>query len=308
MDILRAMRRSAALCIGRPYVRRELPGWGRVYNTLVGGSERDGDWQGLGQRWQRGKLHGYEMLLDISRWSNRKTFFLNRFYDLETQSVLKAILKEGDTFVDIGANEGMMSLLAARLVGSTGRIVAFEPSPGPRGIFEAAIARNHIQSIDLRPIGLSDAEATLKLAVPRINSGQGSFARPRYADDEMDEVDCPVRIGDRELDDEAPCLIKIDVEGFEEHVIRGLGQTLQRTWPPVAMEVVATHLRRAGSSVETLATLMEGFGYTGLATGLAGRHRLTLKPAILFPAYSGDVLWIHKSDPLLPRMLGTYGQ
>jgi hypothetical protein len=71
----------------------------------------------LARTWMRGKLHGYEMSLDLGNWSNRQTYFLGRFYDLPTQLVLLSCLRPDDIFVDIGANEGMISLLASRLVG-----------------------------------------------------------------------------------------------------------------------------------------------------------------------------------------------
>ena len=300
--MLSDLKRAVALRVALPYIRRELPGWGRIYNVLVGSHRADRDWQKIKPRWLRGKLHGYEMRLDLSGWSNRKTYFLGRFYDLATQSVLKAILRPGDTFVDIGANEGMMSLLAARLVGPSGKVIAFEPNPVPRGILEAAIARNRIEQIELRPVGLSDADATLTLSVPRSNSGEGSFGRSAYHDDDLVEVECAVRQGDAQLANVWPNLIKIDVEGFEENVLRGIAATLARTHCPIVTEVVALHLERADSSVAALQSIMAERGYRGFYMGLARsgwKHRLALTTARFHPGFSGDILWLHEDDERL---------
>lgn len=119
--MLASLYRSAVIGLVRPYTRRELPGWGYLYRNLVGSFEKDLIWRGERERWVRGKLHGYEILVRIEGWSNRHTFFLERFYDLPTQLLLQRALRESDTVVDVGANEGMMTLLGSRLVGSKGR-------------------------------------------------------------------------------------------------------------------------------------------------------------------------------------------
>jgi len=105
---------NACVMAVRPYTMRELPGWGRLYELLVGGYRRNQRWTGFAPRWVRGKLHGYDMLIDLASWSNRDTYFLGRFYDVPNQLLIKALVQPGETVVDIGANEGMISLVAAR--------------------------------------------------------------------------------------------------------------------------------------------------------------------------------------------------
>ena len=56
----------------RPYVQRELPGWGHLYGWFA---SSDRDWADAGTRRIAGKLHGYTMELDISGWSQRYTYF-----------------------------------------------------------------------------------------------------------------------------------------------------------------------------------------------------------------------------------------
>ena len=59
-------------------------------------------------------------------------------------SLVRQHLQPGDVFVDVGANIGYYSLLAAQLVGPTGKVISFEPSPTVRAQLEANIARNHL--------------------------------------------------------------------------------------------------------------------------------------------------------------------
>src|SRR6202165_822638 len=170
---MRRFYQNTLIFLLRPYISRELPGWGYLYRAFIGDYTADARWRGRPPRWIRGKLHQYEMFVDLSQWTNRSTFFLKRLYDLPTQLLLKKLLHEGDLFVDVGANEGMISILAARLVGPTGKVISFEPNPKPRSIFQATIDRNQIKNIDLIPVGLGYQDGTLSLSVPKINTGEG---------------------------------------------------------------------------------------------------------------------------------------
>ncbi len=134
-----------------------------------------------------------------------------------TQLAMKAILREGDAFIVVEANEGALSLLASRLVGS-GHVIAFELNPKPRSMLEAAINRNRISIITVHPIGLGAFDATLPLSFPKVNSGEGSFGRSVYSSGDVEIIQCDVRRGDGILAGEEPKLIKIDVEGFEMNV------------------------------------------------------------------------------------------
>lgn len=283
--MLNSIRRAAAHFFARPYVSRELPAWGHVYRLFV---EDDSLWVDHPEIWVRGKLHGYEMPLRIGGWSNRATYFLRRFYDLPTQLLIQESLNPGDTFVDIGANEGMMSLVASHAVGSEGKVIAFEPNPLVRSIFERTIARNCIGNIDLRPAGLSDKAGELSLFVPERNSGEGTFTTLQGLPGE--NVDCPVLVGDDALEQTHPALIKIDVEGFEARVLRGLAKTLERTRCPISIELIGTHLARDGESPQSIVQFLQELGYEGRRLALDGRKSLALRP-ISEPWTDGDYVF-----------------
>ncbi|MBR0725044.1 FkbM family methyltransferase [Bradyrhizobium manausense] len=283
----------------RPYIYRELPGWGRLYERFVGNYDRDPEWRGHSERWVRGKLHGYEMLLDLGRWSNRATYFLGRFYDLPTQLALGAILRPNDTFVDVGANEGMISLLASRLVGRSGQVIAFEPNPQPRARFQAAITRNEIANVRLLNFALGAEASVLPLTVPKINSGEGSFGRPDYPAELVDVVDCEVRVGDDVLRRIRPRLVKIDVEGFECNVIRGLGEVIEECHPAIVTEIVSAHLQKAQSSVTELVGMMNEKGYRSYRLSLSAKKGLRLIPGEVDPDAHGDFLWMHPKNEVL---------
>jgi hypothetical protein len=142
--LFRRAAQNFIILVVRPYVARELPGWGRVY-TFVGDYSRDWLWAAAPVKTMRGKLHGYDMKLDLSKWSDRSAFFLGRWYGLPAQLLVADLLKQGDVVVDVGANRGMFALMASRVVGDTGKVIAgkvicIEPNPNCLKILDREIA------------------------------------------------------------------------------------------------------------------------------------------------------------------------
>jgi FkbM family methyltransferase len=304
-------RQALAELLVRPYVQRELPGWGRLYGWFAG---TDGEWADAGTRRIAGKLHGYTMELDISTWSQRYTYFLGRYYDLPTQQLLQAVLRPGDRVCDIGANIGMISLLAAHLVGPGGRVDSFEPNPACADKIRQLSAENGLSHVHVHVLGLSDEPATLTLSVPLINSGEASFAPPRYPQSELRKVTVEVKRGDDVLDpSQPPALIKIDVEGFECRVIDGLRGVLSAAHPLVITEVVAEHLERGGGSARGLFERMNDLGYRAYELGLRKsgfKHVLRLTQVTLATLKSSvDVVWIHEpTHGTLPILHAPHAQ
>jgi FkbM family methyltransferase len=293
--IWRRALQNVIVLSARPYVSRELPGWGRVYDAMVGGYRRDWLWSTAPTKTIRGKRHGYSMRLDLSKWADRSAFFLGRWYDLNTQLLMSDLIAPGDTVVDVGANRGMFALVASRLVGETGRVVCFEPNPNCFEVLDREISSNAIRNIVVHKCGLGEREEELLLSVPRINSGEGTFGHSAYDAGATYQVTARVRRGDDVLSDVHPTLIKIDVEGFECNVLGGLVETIRRDRPMVLTEVVAAHLSHCGASVEKLRALMESLGYRGFKVDLRkehGKYDWMLAPFKEgSPAF--DALWLH---------------
>src|SRR4051812_38148301 len=114
---LRTVQKFVILMV-RPYVVRELPGWGKIY-AFVGDYRRDWLWSAAPIMTIRGKLHGHVMHLDLSKWSDRSAYFLGRWYDLAMQLLMSDLIKRGDVVLDVGANRGMFALAASHLLGDT---------------------------------------------------------------------------------------------------------------------------------------------------------------------------------------------
>ena len=150
-------------------------------------------------------------------------------------------------------------------------------------------------------IGLSDEDTELALSIPRINSGEASFGFSAYSD--AYKISVPVRIGDQMLADVMPSVIKIDVEGYEPRVMKGLVDTIRRSHPLIITEVVGHHLIRCGSSVEALLDGMTELGYEGFRfSALRNGKDFHLTRITAVGQEDCDIAWLHSESEVYARL------
>lgn len=155
-----------------------------------------------------------------------------QFYEAEELEVLLRYFPLGGTFVDIGANIGNHTLFFA-LFGHPRKIIPFEPNPLACELLLANVAVNDIGAVtDVSHIGcgLSDREG----------QGFGMQSRVRNLGGAKmleNQGDIVTHTGDALLAGTMPALIKIDVEGMEMQVLKGLDLTIGRAKPVLFVEV-----------------------------------------------------------------------
>lgn len=142
-------------------------------------------------------------------------------------SVLCGSLKEGDTLIDVGANIGYYTILAAKRVGPRGRVIAFEPEPNNFAILKRNVEANGFTNVILEQKALSNKPGTLRLYLEEENKGghkvfQFGSARP-FVEVEAVRLDDYLKEYKGRID-----LIKIDTEGAEGAILEGMQKTLRR--------------------------------------------------------------------------------
>ncbi|MFE2187943.1 FkbM family methyltransferase [Streptomyces sp. NPDC059455] len=178
---------------------------------------------------------------------------------------LQRRLKPGDVFVDVGANIGYYSLLASPLVGRSGTVVAIEASPTFHQLLQRHARRNDRTNIRALNTAVSDRDEQLTfiLASSR-NMGANSvvpYDGPAESTFEIAAQPLPDLLTDDEITNAR--VIKIDVEGAEGSVIRGLVPLLDKLRPDAELTVEVTPQRMSdlGDSVEDLLTTLKGHGF-----------------------------------------------
>jgi FkbM family methyltransferase len=172
-------------------------------------------------------------------------------YEDEIGKVIKISLTEGDTAIDIGGNIGLQSLRMSSCVGLTGKVFAFEPLNYLQEKFKKNMALNKASNVTLFPFALADQENELDLVINKNQWNQGAFSlNSNDAGDDKQRIVVKVADDMPEIQSlNTISLIKIDVEGFEYHVLRGLKQTLQKHKPRIIFEYDSNYWAQTGQSM-----------------------------------------------------------
>ena len=135
--------------------------------------------------------------------------------------------------IDVGANIGNHTLFLSDLFA---KVIAFEPNELARSLLRINLDMNGVTNVDLRPVGLSDRPGRLTLTFEKANLGAARL-RGVGANASSETVEVELTVGDDEIDpSESVGFIKIDVEGAEEAVLRGLEQTIRKHMPILMIE------------------------------------------------------------------------
>jgi FkbM family methyltransferase len=155
----------------------------------------------------------------------------------EVQSALTELLRPGDVFYDVGANIGYFTVIGARLVGTSGRVVAVEPQPEARRRLEHNVQLNGFGNITVVEAAVADEEGESDLVISHEGILEWASLDSSPAAD-VPKIRVPVTTIDAlRAELPAPSLVKLDVEGAEIQAIRGMRETLRRDRPAVVCEV-----------------------------------------------------------------------
>jgi FkbM family methyltransferase len=159
--------------------------------------------------------------------------------ELPVQEELARLLRPGDIVIDIGANVGFLSVIAAKLVGPDGRVIAFEPVPANARRIRRNARLNRLGRIEVVEAAVGDRTGTATLVLAEF-AGGAALADADLPPDACGELE--VRL--TTLDDwlarsgsPRPALVKIDVEGAELAVLRGMVATLEQVRPALLIEL-----------------------------------------------------------------------
>ena len=192
-------------------------------------------------------------------------------YAMPVVEIMRSTLKQGDKFIDVGANIGYLSALAAGFVGRYGEVHSFEPVPEYFERLRSLAEMNPEFRIVTNQVALGDepGQAGIDIGIQG-NIGWNTMVTHLMALEACKaSVNVPVirldrYIRERSLDRIA--LIKIDTEGFESHVLRGLEEYFREAsdLPPIICEIMPSAYPLVGHSIEELVHFMTANGYAAL--------------------------------------------
>lgn len=196
------------------------------------------------------------------------------------EQILLAIeghLARGGTFVDVGANVGLHTVVASHLVGVSGSVIAFEPGSTMRVRVQENLRLNGLLNVDLRPYALGRTAGHADLYVlDETNDGESTLAKP-LGKCRSESVE--IRVLDDELANvRGDCVVKIDVEGAEMDVLRGATRFVREVKPKaIFVECIGAYLQRFGSSRDEVHRWLRDAGYD-IRTLVRGSWVKTIEP------------------------------
>ena len=249
-DWISGLRRMAQGLRHAPLLRHLTPLWSvlrRPYLALLRNAGREG---------LRVRVGGFDMRVDplfaTQNWES---------VERDAYRAFAAMVRPGDVVFDIGAHIGTYSVIASRLVGPAGRVVAYEPVEFTRGYLERHLEWNAATSNTMvRPLCCADRLGTARFHF-RPGEAEGMNGLVPVPGFEACEVQLTTVDREAQSLELTPGVLKIDVEGAELAVLRGSEQVLRTAGPRIALSLHPQALARQGSSPEAVLGWLADVGY-----------------------------------------------
>lgn len=182
--------------------------------------------------------NGFKLYLKLDDWIQENIFFLGEYEKAELD-VLKKHLKPGDVFLDLGANLGVFTLHASRIVGETGKVISFEPFLINHNALKKHIKINGLTNVKIEKLAVGSESGSITLYHDESEDNLG-MVTANYVENAVKEDVEIVSIDDylQASPDLAIDFIKIDIEGFEYATLLGLENTLKKHQPKILIEIL----------------------------------------------------------------------
>jgi FkbM family methyltransferase len=201
---------------------------------------------------------GFRAVFEFAAESERSTVETQIIDERPVLKSLLTALHPGNTVFDVGAHVGVYTLFLGKKVGPAGRVIAFEPAPENLPALRRNIARNGLKNVIVVPLALGEAAGTGRLV------GRSVFGTLTAGAKDGPSRVVSIASGDALAAASGwavPCAIKIDVEGYEREVLRGMARTLSH--PACRWICCEIHLSILGPAADLLSfiKILEAHGF-----------------------------------------------
>ena len=177
---------------------------------------------------------------------------------------LKSFLSEGDTFVDIGANHGSFSIIAAKLVGHSGLVVAIEPQPRLAHLVEKSLAANTQCKYQVHRIACGDQDGHTDFYLTTGSSGSAGLFPALSTTSSYRKFSVPLKRFDDAVDWQqfpGQVFIKLDIEGSELAFLRGASTMIRARKPHIMLEISPSSMKAARVTGDDMTRYLQVLGY-----------------------------------------------
>jgi FkbM family methyltransferase len=184
-------------------------------------------------------------------------------YEPAVTALLGAHAREGSIVVDAGAHVGLHTLMLSRRVGTSGWVIAIEPSPSTSSLLRRHLAWNACANVSVIEAVAGNREGTVEFCYRADPTDPGGFASSLAYDIGGPKQSVAMTTLDALCREIAPDLIKIDVEGAELLVLQGAEELFQRVSPVLLVAIHPEPMRTMGTAPVDLIAFLKARGYCG---------------------------------------------
>ena len=202
-----------------------------------------------------------------------QAYAAEQIHEKVTTELFKKVVKERNTVIDLGANIGYFTLLAAKLVGFQGKVFAFEPEPKNYNYLQKNIKLNNYENVTALQKAVSDKNGKTKLYICdydtghhtiRQYSGIEAYSRGRHTEEKSIEIETVTLDEFFKNKEDSINVIKMDVEGAEALALAGMDNILQKNKKiKMFIEFFPLLIRKMGNSPEEfIRKLLEDYQFS----------------------------------------------
>jgi FkbM family methyltransferase len=200
-------------------------------------------------------IHGLKYFIDPSDEIMAPQLVVYRQWEPDLSRFMLSSVTPDTVFVDIGANFGYFTVLAASKIGSkgTGRVISIEPNPAMRRLLQKNTRINwSLGPVEIHDCAITERSGFVEFAVPIGRAANASISTSPAAQDDRRFI-VPSQSLDELLEGARIDLVKVDVEGFETAVLRGASNTLRESaTAQIVLEWSLAQMKTAGFSADDL--------------------------------------------------------
>jgi FkbM family methyltransferase len=177
-------------------------------------------------------IGGYQVCIQKLDTDFGQGIFHSHKYEEHVRQAARESLREGDVAVDVGANVGVLTFLAAAIVGPAGRVVAIEPNPDNLQLLYRGIVLNGFENVEVLPYAASNRRSVFSLTGGTSNTHLIGAREPEDGGHFVQSVVLDEVLGDMPRLD----FVKMDIEGHEPQAFEGFSRLIGRYRPALLVE------------------------------------------------------------------------
>ena len=199
-----------------------------------------------------------------------------RAWEPEQTRLFESLLRPGMVVVDVGAHVGYYTLLAARCVGRSGRVYAFEPAPENFGVLQHNIAQNNLANVVAEQLAVTRQSSLAKFTISEVDSASHTLATSLVRGREIEVR--TVSLDDYFASNGTPIdVMKLDAEGAEADILDGMPHLLAQNQNLVLFtEIYPRAMEALGNSPEAFLEKLAELGFSVVPFEESNPHQTPL--------------------------------